>query len=301
MTKLPPLFGCLVALAFGPVAAEPSSPRIIDDLQLMRQMRAGLGELADAKKGMNAKQLQEAVQKAPGSVSITLNAPSATNQDAPHDDLIGSVAVLSSVYKCGKCDKWHLGGSATAWCLTADGIFVTNHHVFEAARGDLSGICTVDGRVAAVKEILASDRAADVCLFRVDGEGFRPLPMGAPTPVGTKVRVISHPEGRFFFQTSGEVARYHRRPARAKQAPSTWMSITADFARGSSGGPVVDSAGRVVGMVSSTQSIYYESSGKEPKGPLQMVVKNCVPVAAIRNLVKAGKPEDQPEPSSVAE
>ena len=65
------------------------------------------------------------------------------------------------------------------------------------------------------------------------------------------------------------------------------MSITADYAKGSSGGPVVDDAGHVVGMVSTTESIYYGSRAndpKDPKGPLQMVVKNCVPVEAIRHL-----------------
>jgi S1-C subfamily serine protease len=199
------------------------------------------------------------------------------------------VGALSSVYKCNKCSKWHLSGSATTWCLTADGVFVTNYHVFESARGVVTGVCMPDGKVAAVKEILAADRTADVCLFRVQGEVFQPLPLAGPAAVGTKVRVLSHPEGRFFFQTSGEVARYHRRPGRGKVAPSTWMSVTADFARGSSGGPVIDPAGRVVGMVSNTQSIYYESSGKEPKGPLQMVVKNCVPAEAIRCLAGNGE------------
>jgi serine protease Do len=296
MRKLTWFVCCLLAPATLAHAATPSAPRVIDDLQLMRRMRAGLSDLADAKKGIGSKELQEAVQKAPRSVEIPLPEPASASVEADYESLIDSVALLGSVYQCGKCDKWHLGGNATAWCLTADGVFVTNYHVFEAARHDLYGICTIDGRVAAVKEILAADRAADVCLFRVDGDGFRPLALGTPAPVGTGVRVISHPKGRFFFQSSGEVARYHLRPARAKLAASTWMSITADFAAGSSGGPVVDPAGRVLGMVSSTQSIYYESSGKEPKGPLQMVVKNCVPVAAIRNLVKAAESDGKPQP-----
>ena len=35
------------------------------------------------------------------------------------------------------------------------------------------------------------------------------------------------------------------------------MGVTAEYARGSSGGPVMDDAGNVIGMVSSTNSIYY--------------------------------------------
>jgi S1-C subfamily serine protease len=276
------LLTALVAAA-GPLAAiEGPAPRVIDDLKLMQQMRDGLGKLADDKKGTDPKKLQEAARKAPRVAKAAVTCADAGNSPAIYDDLVGSVAALSSVYKCGKCSKWHLSGSATTWCLAADGVFVTNYHVFESPKGAVMGVCTVDGKVAAVTEILAADRAADVCIYRVDGAGFRPLALAPPVPVGTKVRVISHPEGRFFFQSSGEIGRYHRRPGRGDTPASTWMSVTADFARGSSGGPVVDELGRVVGMVSNTQSIYYEASGKEPKGPLQMVVKNCVPVESIR-------------------
>ena len=67
------------------------------------------------------------------------------------------------------------------------------------------------------------------------------------------------------------------------------MSITADYAKGSSGGPVLDADGHVVGMVCSTQSIYYDSRDKNKlQGPLQMVVKNCIPVSAISAILGAG-------------
>jgi serine protease Do len=296
MRTSPIVSALLLLLAHPACASEPSLPRVIDDLQLMRLARAGLGELADAKQGLGGAKLKEAQQKAPASAEIAMPVASASPAEATYEDVIGSVAMLTSVYKCGKCDKWHLGGAATAWCLAADGVFVTNHHVFESASGDLTGICTVDGRVAPVTEILASDRASDVCVFRVGGDGFKPLALGQPAAVGTKVRVLSHPAGRFFYQSSGEVARYHQRPARGMVAASVWMSITADYARGSSGGPVMDSFGRVVGMVSSTQSINYKSSGKVPEGALQMVVKNCVPVAAIRKLAKAPEVAESKEP-----
>jgi len=98
------------------------------------------------------------------------------------------------------------------------------------------------------------------------------------------------------MQTSGEVARYYKRRSRGSRGGATWMAITADFAKGSSGGPLLDESGAVVGMVSSTQSIYYgnrnkdeedEDEEKDDKGPLQMVVKCCVPAEALREL--AGK------------
>jgi S1-C subfamily serine protease len=81
------------------------------------------------------------------------------------------------------------------------------------------------------------------------------------------------------------VARYLMAPTLDGKKQKTAMSITADYAKGSSGGPALDASGAVVGIASSTQSIYYGSE-KPEQGPLQMVVKNCVPVAALRAMVK---------------
>jgi S1-C subfamily serine protease len=62
------------------------------------------------------------------------------------------------------------------------------------------------------------------------------------------------------------------------------MAITADYAKGSSGGPVLNARGEVVGMVSSTNSIYYTRE-KGQNQNLQMVIKSCVPVGAISKLL----------------
>ena len=62
------------------------------------------------------------------------------------------------------------------------------------------------------------------------------------------------------------------------------MAITADYAKGSSGAPVLNSEGEVVGMVSATNSIYYTRE-KGQNQNLQMVVKLCIPVAAISKLL----------------
>ncbi|MBT7916750.1 MAG: hypothetical protein HN617_04325, partial [Planctomycetaceae bacterium] len=46
-----------------------------------------------------------------------------------------SVLILSKIYKCGRCERWH-DRSAGAFVLTADGAIVTNYHVVEGILDD---------------------------------------------------------------------------------------------------------------------------------------------------------------------
>jgi serine protease Do len=267
----------LVLLATGFATAEPF---VIDDNKLISSFQTGIGSMADTKDHITADDLAKAVNEAPATVA-DLKLP-----DASPSDPSAAVYMVGTVYKCGKCDKWHPGGIASAWALTRDGVMVSNFHVFEKATGAAMGVCDREGNTYPIVEILAADRVADIAIFRVKADNLAPLAFGPAAEIGSEVRVISHPDRRFFMQTSGEVSRYHQQPGRKDDKTTVWMSITADYAKGSSGGPVLDDAGKVVGMVSSTQSIYYDSNNGQPKGPLQMVVKNCVPAASIRALLK---------------
>jgi hypothetical protein len=62
------------------------------------------------------------------------------------------------------------------------------------------------------------------------------------------------------------------------------MTITADFARGSSGAPVLNDNGELAGIVRSTESICYEVE-KGQQQDLQMVFKTCVPSASLLKLI----------------
>ncbi|MGD7652138.1 MAG: S1 family peptidase [Verrucomicrobiales bacterium] len=290
------LIAFLVLLQASPASA---SPPVIDDIALINEFTRDLGELADGGNIPTADDLKKIAAKAPRFES-PLELPPAEDAvtSTSYDALSQSVYLVGTVYNCGKCNQWHRSGSATAWCLGSDGLMVTNAHVFLNAQGAAMGVSDRDGRCFPVTEVLAIDSAADIAVFRVRAEGLQALPVGPTAEVGDDITIISHPSGNYFMRTSGSVARYLRRPSSKNAGQKVvWMSVTADYAKGSSGGPVFNSKGQVVGMVATTNSIYTgpkttkksknaKAAPTNPKGDLQMVMKHCVPIDSIRNLFR---------------
>jgi len=198
-----------------------------------------------------------------------------------------SVLVLSKVYKCGRCTRWH-DRSAGAFAITANGAIVTNHHVVEGVQPDEKALVATaaNGNVYVVKEILAADKLNDIAILQLelpDGEKLMPAKIAERAIPGEDVYAISHPVSRFYTLTKGVVSRnamMHTPDGSAKR-----LYITAEFAKGSSGSPIFNSRGEVVGIVSSTQSIYYTQTQQEQKN-LQMVFRNCVPASSVHLLLK---------------
>lgn len=193
-----------------------------------------------------------------------------------------AVAVVASLYKCKKCTKWHLG-AASGFFISSDGVLVTNHHVVAGADKETFVVLSGDGRMALVTEVLAADAVADIAILRCNGTGFSALPLCAEAADGTPVGVWSHPTNHFFSLSAGIVARRFMLQKQGGPACEA-LAITADYARGSSGGPVFDDRGNVVGMVASTDSVYYDNENGQQKN-LQMVFKNCVSARSILALI----------------
>mgnify|MGYP001952675028 CR=1 FL=1 len=262
-----------------------AAPPVINDAELTKDLGDQIGAFVSDKKTRHTKELSK--QLARKSVALALPKALKDSLKDIYSDRVGSVGIIASVYKCKKCPNWHRSGCATCWILTEDGVMVTNYHVFEGRSHDGFGVLTTDGKVAPVTEILAASKEDDIAIFRVDGAGYKPIPLGDAQKVGGEAHIIAHPDSRFFTYTGGEVSRYYRD---RNKRDCYWMGVTAEYARGSSGGPVMDEAGNIIGMVSSTNSIYYPPRKPgDKKGPFQMVIRNCVPVDQIRKLIT--KPE----------
>jgi hypothetical protein len=203
-----------------------------------------------------------------------------------------AAVLIGSAYKCDKCTKWH-NTLATGFAVAADGIIATNHHVAAGASGEAMGVMTADGRFFPVLEVLATDKAHDVALLRIDAKGLAFLPLRDDAPAGTAIRCYSHPASTFGCISEGIIARYARMNEPDRNG-AVFMQITADYARGSSGGPVMDGAGNVVGMVASTSPVFTAppatpagAKAAKPVTPSQQMVRhNCATARAILELTR---------------
>jgi len=181
---------------------------------------------------------------------------------------------------------------ATGFVIHPAGIIVTNHHVVDLPGAPVLAAQTTDGVVHPVTDILAVSPFADIAICRLgDVDGLTPLPLLADARPGLRLHALSHPDGALYSFTEGILSRsfVHRADGQAK----TMFTTTVDFAVGSSGGPLVDDRGNVVGMVSSTLAVYAGNDdahaagrGEASPGDFQMGLNMCVPAADILRLTR---------------
>jgi serine protease Do len=215
------------------------------------------------------------------------------------------------MYKSKSADGWETS-LATAFAVAEDGVLTTSCHVFDN-KDEADAIVVMDRHrnVYPVREVLAANRKADTCLFRIDATDIQPLPLSDDAVPGTPVRMLGHPGDSFYYLSSGLVANYEK-----DHEGLVWLNITADFGQGASGGPVLDEYGNVVGQVSRTYTLYAGGAetrsrprrvaAETPKDKReremdprndpdadvadpQMVFKSCVPVKTLRALIQPRK------------
>ncbi len=260
---------------------------VIDDRRLLDELNAKTLEIREAKAAAvkSSELLKQLKQKNLKKCAITLapagKKPLSTAETAAR--VRNGVLVVSGLYKCKRCPHWH-SGAASGFMLTADGVFCTSYHVVDNTDNDILVIMTGDGRVAPVVEVLAADKTADLAILRAKGDGFTPLPVSTEAPLGGKVRVFSHPDRRFYVLSEGIISRKFLDDVRGG-GRREMLSITADFAKGSSGAPVLNEYGAVVGSVNNTQSTYYNVKNNVQQN-LQMVFKNTVSMRHLLNLIE---------------
>ena len=134
-------------------------------------------------------------------------------------------------------------GLGTGFVVSPDGRFVTNYHVIqEAAR---LSVKLLDGAEWRDVQLVAADAASDLALMQIPGaRGLTALPMGSDLQmeVGDRVFVMGNPLGMGGTFSDGMVSG--KRPLEGV----AMLQISAPISSGSSGGPVMNERGEVIGV-----------------------------------------------------
>jgi S1-C subfamily serine protease len=205
------------------------------------------GNRSNAAEGLTAADIYQ--RYAPGVVFIRSEVIQQTNN--PFD------------FGFGGAQKSEATGSG--FVIDASGDILTNNHVIDGATPDSITVQFADHKTVKAK-VVGKDPSTDLALLKVDPEGLdlKALPLGSSkdVKVGDPTIAIGNPFGLDRTLTTGVVSALQRQI----QAPNGWtikdvIQTDAAINPGNSGGPLIDAAGRVIGINSQIETGGGGSSG----------------------------------------
>lgn len=136
-------------------------------------------------------------------------------------------------------------GSGSGIIVRADGVVLTNAHVVGDSRTVEVGLA--DGRTL-TGQVAGRDPSIDVAVVRVQAQSLPAAPLGDSDKleVGQSAIAIGNPLGLDRTVTSGVVSAVNRDPRGLSL--DGLIQTDAAISPGNSGGPLVDSRGRVIGI-----------------------------------------------------
>jgi S1-C subfamily serine protease len=264
-----------------PPARAPIIGESFDDREILGHLEAEGRKLLAAKRVSPIKAVAR---------RCSLPLAGATREKLPLADVASraeaATVVLGEFFKEEKHHGVQFASAAGGFFVGPHGVVLTSLHVIteKDSRGFVA--MTRDGRVFPVREALSVNSVQDLVVLQLempDDASFPTLPLAlAASPLGSPIAVMSHPDEHFWMLTTGVVAR--NTVWRSEHGDEHYTCITADFAKGSSGCPVLDECGNVVAVVNNTESVYYDTDGKKKQLDLQMVIKNATPGWVARSL-----------------
>lgn len=178
----------------------------------------------------------------------------------------------------------------SGFLVSSDGTIATNYHVI--ASGNVAVVKFADGTVLPVDGVLAIDKVHDLATIKVHGKTFQTLTLGNSDQiqVGEEVVAIGNPLGLELTVSNGILSG-----VRLTKEEGKFLQTTAPISHGSSGGPLFNMFGEVVGI----NTLYLEGGAS---------LNFAIPVNAVKNLLDTQSAQlqqlpnelntDKPEPNS---
>ena len=155
--------------------------------------------------------------------------------------------------------------AGTGFLISEDGYLLTNYHVVRAAV-DLT-VTLYDGRTCKARLVTYEDKTSDLALLKIEETGLRPVTFGDSDKlrVGERVCTVGNPFGELSYSlTVGYLSALERNIQTDKGSLRVLQTDTA-INSGSSGGPLFDSEGRVIGIVTAK----YNSGSESDAAPVE--------------------------------
>lgn len=193
-------------------------------------------------------------------------------------------SVVNIDTKANRDQLWFLGGpqteegSGSGWVLDRNGHIVTNHHVI--AGSDIVTVTLSASEAPFNARVVGSDPQNDIAVLKIDApaELLFPVALGESRTlkVGQKIYAIGNPFGLQRTMTVGIVSSLGRTlRSKAGRLMKNIIQIDAALNQGNSGGPLLDSEGKLVGMNTAIATLTGENTG----------VGFSVPVNTIRRVL----------------
>lgn len=138
----------------------------------------------------------------------------------------------------------YAGATGTGFFIDEDGTVVTNYHVIENA--NTATITTSDGVIYNVDGVYAYDKTEDVAILKTSCKNSVPVIVRkSKVESGEKVYAIGSSLGLTGSFSEGMISNPDRYIDEIK-----YIQFSAPISHGNSGGPLIDSRGRIVGITS---------------------------------------------------
>jgi len=177
---------------------------------------------------------------------------------------------------------WTQQGAGSGWIIREDGYIVTNNHVVEDAG---TVVVTLDDGRSFAAEAVYTDALTDLAVIKIAASGLPAADIGDASAlrIGDPLVAIGNSLGMGISATAGIVSAVGVSLASSPgQTLLELVQTDAAINPGNSGGPLVNAAGRVVGI----NSIKIAQIGVEGMG-YSITIDQALPV--IRDLIDHGR------------
>jgi S1-C subfamily serine protease len=177
---------------------------------------------------------------------FALHVPTTEAQSTPRKDIPAiAKAANGAIVSIVMSDKdGNPLAQGSGFLVSKDGLVLTNYHVI--AEGSSALVKLPDGAFYVVDGMVASDKARDVAVIKTHGTNFRTLTLGNSDQieVGEEVVAIGNPMSLESTVSNGIVSGIRT----AEELGSKFLQVTVPISPGSSGGPLFNMEGEVVGI-----------------------------------------------------